>query len=168
MPIEEDGERFVRSHRIFALLRDHQQVQEDLWLAVPTHRYLRAVVSEAPLVVYPSYTRTTSDMHSRRVNRDTNPEELPKHRVIRFTWSPLDIFLRNSQHSLEPFHVPLTRSFVNQNLNTSSIRPVLSSELPILKSMSAVCDKRRGANAALPGECLRSVEILPIFYYTHG
>jgi hypothetical protein len=72
------------------------------------------------------------------VCQQTYPEELAQSRIIRLAWFALDVFLSEVQH-IFPFHgirkSIYTKSLVNQNLNTSSIRPSSSSDFPMLLSL---------------------------------
>ena len=67
------------------------------------------------------------------IGHQSDSEELSKCRVIRLARLALDVFLNQV---LTPYFLAVeiiyTRSFVNQNLRTASIRPNPSSESPIL------------------------------------
>jgi hypothetical protein len=68
-------------------------------------------------------------------NLSTNPEKLSKRGVIWFARSPFDVFLQYRElfcYFSEDGESRLTRSFVNQNLRTSSMRPRSLSDVPIL------------------------------------
>jgi hypothetical protein len=77
----------------------------------------------------------------RWTDSNTHPEEFTQCGVVWLAWFSLDVFLPRSgsadPSSCNAFRGKSTKSFVNQNLKTSSIRPKSSSDVPMLQGASA-------------------------------
>lgn len=79
----------------------------------------------------PSCTVEKSEISSRD-RRSSNPEEFSEDGVVGLAGFALDVFLSTSQYPYFQSGLEHTKSLVNQNRKTSSMRPTSSSDLPIL------------------------------------